>query len=546
MGFLALVCAVACGVSGCTSDETMELQGNNGNVGTLRYQWSAQTMSEDTVILVCNQILTYPDYSGNSRTAYPKAIVKLWPENNNTVEYTANTDPTPVYGSSHSTKGYEGISSTLYAIEQKITMKDGKVFHAKLSYDLLSYADNGRTLFYPHVELKELTFSEVVKLNKSGDLVRPELEFDVPWFTSNNTGDGKQKISISYVKKAVQEADVLLSTSFSKGLNWRDDAFQLYVEKKETWKLAGEKTTSISSPWLDFELNSSADASKEVQNFNFTGSPALTSSRPEDISQTGWKLKKSTTTQTLRFTNGVESFAHVFTYPLYEASITWEGQTFDFDLSVNFNETHSVTKFSDQSAKLTTVGSVVLDSKRIDRTTATSLSIPKTPEPDPDPYPYTGPKYGKILGFYVSTVFNPALLDNGRGALAEKCVMVHYETGYEWGICGYNEDFPSSFTYTASAYKEFNSVAKHSANDSYQLTYVQELTSSILWYDANNKLISGIDAVTCKIYGWPHIVDRKYASMFKTYGGNYSNNNYSLTITAPSGATRTFNSSPVN
>jgi hypothetical protein len=373
-----------------------------------------------------------------------------------------------------------------------------------------------------------------------------EIEFNAPWMTSNNTGKGTEKITISYSKKEVQEADKLLSTSFSKGFNWRDDAFQLYVEKKETWKLAGEKPTYKRSKWLPFLVETTYDKSKEVSNFDFNGTRVPTSTAKQDISEDGWKLKQSKATQSVRFANGYENFIHVFTYPLYEASITWEGRTFDFDLSVNFNETHSVTKFSDQSAKLTTVGSVVLDSKRIDRTTATSLIIPENSDFDDDSYSYVGPKYGKILGYYVTAVFNPALLDNGRGALAEKCVLVHYESGYEWGICKYNEDFPSSFTYTASSYSWYNSAAKHSAQEAYQLAYVQELASSILWYDANNKLISGIDAVTCKIYGWPHIVDRKYASMFSTYSGSYSNNNYSLVITAPSGATRTFNSSPVN
>ena len=546
-GFIALICAVTGTLLSCTSDETAVPQGNDGPAGSLTFQWSEQTQVGDTVMLVCNQTLVTTD-NRTRQTLYPKATIKLWPENAQPIEYTEGNDPTPQYGNSVNNEGYEGSLQRCYAVTQKISMRDGKVFRARLCYDLNSYYASGRTLFYPHIILEKLAFNNVVSVKKSGSVTYVELEFDAPWLTSNSTGKGTKKIRISYAKKEVQEADKLLSTTFSKGFNWDNSSFQLYVEKKETWKRAGEKKTYQRSKWLPFSLSFSCDAEKEVSNFDFTGTLVPTSTAKEDISADGWTLKQGKATQTLRFTNGYESFAHVFTYPLYEASITWEGKTFDFDLSVNFNEKHYVTKYSNHSAKCTTEATLTLDGKKFEKTAVITLTIPEEPDPgdDPDPYPYTGPKYGKILGYYVSTVFNPALLDNGKGALAEKCVLIHYQTGYEWGICGYNEDFPSSFTYTASTYGGYTSAAKHSAKDAYQLTYVEELTSSILWYDASDKLISGIDAVTCKVYGWPHIVDRKYASMFKTYGGKYTNNNYTLTIIAPSGATKTFNSSPVN
>ena len=544
-GLIALLCMIAGDMLvACTSDETMEPQGNNGPTGSLTFKWSEQTQVGDTVMLVCNQTLVTAD-NRSQQTLSPKAIVKIWPENTKTVEYAKGTDPTPKYKDSDDNEGYEGNSQRLYVIRQKITLSDGKVFMARLSYELNSYY-SGRTLFYPHIALKKLSFNRVVGMKQEAGLNYVEIEFNAPWMTSNSTGQGSKSIKISYPKKEVQEADKLLSTSFSKGFNWRDDAFQLYVEKKENWKLKGEQKTYKKSKWLPFSLTTSYDTSKEVSNFDFVGNLTPASDPKKDISEDGWILKSGSATQTVRFTNGSENFSHVFSYPLYEASTTWDGQTFDFDLSVNFNETHSITKYSNHSAKATTVGSVMLDSKRIDKTTVTSLTIPENSDPDDNPYSYTGPKYGKILGFAVTTVFNQALLDSGKGALAEKCVLVHYESGYEWGICGYNENFPSSFTYTASSYSGYNSAAKRSAHDAYQLTYVQELTSSILWYDANNKLISGIDAVTCKIYGWPHIVNKQYASMFNTYNGQYSNNNYTLVIKAPNGATHTFNSSPLN
>lgn len=547
-GLITLLCMIAGTFVSCTSDETAVPQGNDGRLGSLQFKWSEQTQVGDTVMLVCNQTLVTTDDRSNQRTLYPKATIKLWPEKTQPVEYSAGSNPKPVYQGSEANKGYDGNSKRCYVIRQKITMSDGKVFRAQLSYELNSYYGNGRTLFYPHVVVDQLVFGQVTDMKQSGGLTYVELEFNAPWTTSNDTGKGTQTISISYAKKEVQEADKLLSTTFNKGFNWDNNSFQLFVEKKETWKLAGEKKTYKKSKWLPFSLGVSFDESKEVSNFRFTGTLVPTSTAKEDISADGWKLKQGKATQTLRFSNGYENFSHAFTYPLYEASIVWEGKTFDFDLSVNFNENHSVTEYSEHSAKCKTVATISLDSKKFEKTATTTLVIPEKPDPgdDPDPYPYTGPKYGKILGFYVSAVFNPALLDNGKGALAEKCVLIHYETGYEWGICGYNEDFPSSFNYTASTYGSYTSVAKHTAQDAYQLTYVQELTSSILWYDANSKLISGIDAVTCKIYGWPHVVDGKYASMFKTYSGQYSNNNYTLTITAPNGAAKTLNSSPID
>jgi len=539
--FFMWLCAILCALISCRSEETTWYPTNNGNAGTLHFEWADQSSVGDTVMLFCHQTLSYTDDGGNNVVLHPKAYIKLWPETTNLIEYTAGTDPTPSYKNSLVN---EGLVEKRREIEQKITMSDGKVFCGILGYELNSY-DTGRTMFYPHIILQKLKFARVSSLNNSDNLTSVNLEFDVPFETSNNTGKGTEKIRISYLKKEVQAADELLSTTFSKSINWRDDSFQLFVEKTETWKLAGKKKTSITSPWLDFQLDCSDDSTQTVSNFGFEGNLMPQSTLKDDISQDGWNLKRGYATQTVRFSNGSENFVNTFTYPLYEAGVMWEGQTFDFDLSVNFNETHSITEYSEHSAKCITTGAIVLDGKHFEKAVTTRLTIDEQPPDDDDPYSYTGPEYGKILGYYVSAVFNPALLDNGRGALTQKCVLVHYETGYEYGICAYNEDFPSSFTYMVNSYGDFNSVAKHDPEDSYQLTYVQESASKILWYNARGKIVSGIDAVTCKIYGWLHVVDRQYASLFNTYQGDYSNNNHTLVITAPSGATRTFNTSPV-
>ena len=542
--FFMWLCAILCALLlSCRSEETTWYPTNNGNVGTLHFEWGEPSFVQDTVVLFCNQTLSYTDDEGKKVLLYPKAYIKLWPETTNLIEYTAGTDPTPSYKNSLVN---EGLVEKCREIEQKITMSDGKVFCGILGYELNSY-DTGRTMFYPHIIVKRMKFSKVSSLKKSGDLTTIELEFDIPFETSNNTGEGTKKIKISYLKKEVPIADELLSTSFSKGISWKDDSLQLFVEKKENWKLAGEKRTSIKSSWLDFMIDCSEDSSQTVSNFDFEGNLTPQSSPKEDISRDGWSVKRGLATQVVRFSNGKENFVNAFTYPLYEVSVTWSGQTFDFDLSVNFNETHTITKYSEYSAKCVTTGAVFLSDKRLEKTVTTRLTIDEQdPSGGDDPSSYTGPKYGKILGYYVSAVFNPALLDNGRGALTEKCVLIHYETGYELGICAYNEDFPSSFAYVANSFGGYTSVAKHNPDDSYQLTYVQESSSKILWYNDKGKLISGIDAVTCMIYGWLHIVNKQYASMFNTYNGQYSNKNHTLVITAPSGATRTFNSSPVN
>lgn len=518
----------------CQSDETITSKSNNGTEGTLTYTWYA-TEKGDTTFLICKQTLRYKNSKNDWQTVSPNAQVKLYPQTP-VIEYAYGKDPTPIYVRSAINSGYEGMNPRKKVIMQSITLSDGQLLNAEISSDLYAYVgDNGRELFYPHVEFQQLTFSDVA-LTTEDNLVYPEVTFSLPWKDTSSGESGKLPVTVKYTKQVVSSTDKLLKTSYQQGIEWLNaNEFSLYVEKRELWQSAGEVVAAKkSSPKLRFALSRSEHKTKEVSNFGFTG--RLTSDRTQivDISQDGWSLMRDTVKAKVSFTNGTEFFEDAFSYPFYEASYTLDGKKFDFDLSVKFSESHHITEFSDSKAQNTTSAVAVFDGKSFDTEVMTSLTKKTAPDIGQS-------KYGKVLGYYVMAVFNPAEVET-QGKITDKAVVVHYEKGYEWGVCAYSADFPSSFTYTETSFDNFNSVAKKDATSSYQLARAVDSKRSILWYDANNKQINGIDALSCMILGWENKDGDNYVSPVAGYSAEYSDNAYTITIKAPSGKTKKFSS----
>lgn len=529
-GIYGIVAMIALVFTAC-SEERIIPQSNNGSVGVLNFTWS-QTTSGDTVILSCNQMLSYSDNSGDHILPFV-ATVKLFVQTK-TVEYVTGDNPLPVYLRSKSNNGYEGQNPRNKVIRQELYFDDEQVISAILSMPVYSYFESGKEMFYPHMEFQELIFSNV-SLSESNGLVYPTVTLLLPWRTNTGDKQDQQSVAISYAKKAVAQKDVLIERNYRKGIDWNGDfSFSPYVEKTEIWQIAGPKTTKASCPWLDFAVIASENKSIEVTDFNFDETLTSDETAKQDISQSGWIIKKGSTTKTADFSNGKEFFSNSFTYPLYDVSFVYDGNRYDFDLSVHFRETYQIAELSETSGKNTTTATIEFAQKSFEKTVVTAFTKKSPTTPDPQT------KYGKILGYKVTAVFEPSGISS-HGEITKKCVLIHYEKGYEWGICAYSEDFPTSYTFTSSDYEGYNSAAKHDADSEFELARVVASTSSILWYNASNRRIAGIDALTCKIYGWKNIVDGYYSSEINGYTAQYDDN-YTITITSPSGKTRVFSS----
>ena len=533
-GFCALVSAIALLLFSSCEDQNSIPTSNNGSLGTLSFVWDS-SFNGDTIQLFCKQTLTYYDDT-QKRTVYPVASVKLWPKYH-VVEYEQGYNPTPSYLRSSTKNSYEGVYPRTFVKKQEMLFSDNQIYEVELRSEVYSYTINGREQFCPHIEFDYLNVDSIPAI-AAANFAYPVIYFGVPWTNSATGEKGSHPLKSGYTKKRVSEIDHVLSTNYSQGMEWADEKFSLYVEKTEVWQIAGTKTERNTSGWLDFNLSSSADKSIEVTNFDFVDKLAPSVSSKQTISNGDWLIKKATASQTVHFTNNIEDFEDMFAYPVYEASLTWEGRTFEFDLSVNFAVDAQITQNSSDYARNVTKATAVVCQKSFEATVSTVLTK-KT-----DTQPIIGSGHGKVLDVFVSAVFDPAYFDTYSTSMTKKCVVVRYEKGYDWGICEYEQDFPSNFTFTQSNYTGFNSAAKSNASSGFELARVQESDSSILWYSAGNRRISGIDALTCKIYGWKYYKNGAYASLIDAYTTQYSNDSYMVTIYAPSGQSVSFKSSP--
>ena len=527
-----LWCAIALMATISCTEENLYSASNNGDLGTLTYDWS-DAQEGDTVYLFCNQTVIY-SLNNSQRTITPKAIVKIWPEQH-IVEYAAGMNPVPRYQKTTVDKTYHGSNPYRRVINQHIYLHDGSILHAEISYELYSYMGSTREQFFPHVEFSEMTFNTATAESENG-YFRAKVTLNVPWSATDNSGNGTKEVTASYLKKRVQETDVVLATSYTTGVEWTGiNTFKLYLDKYEVWQMAGDKTTRTSSPELRFDVNSSDNKSIEATNFNFNFTRQSSHTTKQKIdAPTPWQIKKGLETQTLMFTNGTNYFEDTFSYPIYEASITQDGQTFGFDLDVMFNVTNNISYVNLTNGQNISTATLSFASHSFSKTVTTQIN-------KIEDEPIVSGK-GKIIYYSVTAVFDPAEVDNDNGSITKKCVLVKYENGYDWGICAYEDDFPSSFTYTESSYGAFNSAAKKTKKSAFELARVTETDSAILWYDGDNNELSGISGLECLILGWKNKYNDKFSAKIESYSTSLSNNGYTLTLTAPDGVSHVFDS----
>ncbi len=515
----------------CEKESTYGVTGNTGDLGTLSYEWADALVVNDTVYMTCNQNLVYTQ-SGNSQTIAQKAIIKIWCQKP-LVEYAAGMNPKPrLTKMSPTDKTYAENNPRRRIVRQQCTLHDGQIAMIELSFDLYSYDYHNREQFFPHVELSEARFNNADAVAENG-YYKATVLFDVPWSATDGSGQGTKTISVSYLKKRVEEVDKVLNTNYETGIEWLGaNTFKLYLDKVEEWQIAGYQPSRTYSPELSFVVNKSGDKSIEAKDFNFgftTQASATTKQKVDTPSP--WNIKKADATQTLMFTNGSDYFEDKFTYPLYDATIVMDGQTFGFDLNVVFN---AVNQLSITDGKNVTTATVKFGGRSFDASVITKI----TKKEEEIPVVETGK--GKILYFSVTAVFDTAEADKDDGDITKKCVLVRYEKGYDWGICTYEDDFPRTFTYTESDYGAYNSAAKRTKDSPFELARATETTSAILWYDGNNDELSGISGLECLILGWKNQYNGKNSYRIESYGESLSADKYTLTLTAPNGATHVF------
>ena len=523
----------------CDESENASNGGNTGHNGSLSYAWSS-IQNADTMTLFCIQSLIYKDKHGEN-TIYPVASVKIWPKYP-TRSYQIGKNPTPIYLQSTMKSGYSGINPRYRTITQEISMDDGQIFMAEIQSEIHSYSRYGREFFYPYIELQALVFTKAI-VQHTDDMSTAYISFRVPWTISNNTSFGNQEITLSYKKQASSQIDKLLHTSFAQQVEWyTDNSFVLAVEKTETWEKSGQKITSHYSPPLNFNIVGSDNKSINVSDFDFKGIVQSSSSNWKKSHSDGWQISQRDVRQTVRFSNGIEYFDDTFDYPVYDVCLQWEGQTFNFDLSVAINVAYQINILSSIKARNLSTANVLLANRHFSAEVASEL-IKAVPDiADTETIPDNGLPYGKIIGFAVSAVFDPAALTN-HSEITKKCVLIHYETGYQWGICDYNQSFPKEFTFVRHNYNAFNSVAKETPTAEFRLAQAVDMPTAIFWYDAQNHQINGIDALTCKIKGWKNIVDGHYVSAISSYQAQYLSS-YLLKLSSPDGQSMTFASRP--
>ena len=549
----ALVLAVLM-FAGCDGAEKAIFSMEDDDITLISYDYEWKTaVAEDTVFMTCAQQLVYSS-GGTRHTLTPQARLKLWPAKD-TILFNKTDSPVPAL---ESETGDSSVSGSLPQRDDRLfTLKVGLSISAEIEYESYALASGsdfsgtGKTaLPYMKIDAPVFLSSRAEEIPGSDGCFRAEAVFNAVWSVFGQEDTGTEKLTAAYVKKSTDAADELLRTEYGKGWEWNSaSSFTLYVEKTETWSLSGTKRQKFQSPALSFAFEGKEDRTLEVANFDFKASAEMQTSRKNDISGNGWTLKKGTVTQTISFSNGSDAFSDVFSYPAYEAGYALDGQTFGFDLTAVFNETHSLIPNGENSAKNTTEATVSLLGKSFGASVVTLL-VKKggspdpnpDPDPEPDPNPDPVPGHGKIFDFAVTAVLDVDGLSH-KGNITKKAVVIRFEEGDSFGVCAYEEAFPQEMTYVQSGYTGFNSAAQQRAGAAFRLARaVDAADGGIEWYAEDNSLIAGVDVLTCKILGWKNIVNRRYSSTVYGYKGSYSQDRYTLTLTAPDGTVRTYKS----
>jgi len=278
----------------CSESLDITPDGNVETRGTLSYEWSSPYHVGDTVVLICNQILNYSDDKG-AHTAKPQAILKLWCKSDS-IFFAEGTNPLPLFSKGPMTNGYKDVQPRCYVVNKEIYLNDGQIFGVELRSEIYSYQEYGREYFFDHVKFEDLLFvSSNLRYNNS--LVYPDVTFQLLWSVTNGDNPEPKTVQVSYVKKAVKEVDKLLNTVYTKGVDWISETlFCPYVDKTETWQIAGTKTERNISDPLEFRLTSSANRTLDVSNFSFSDEVHPAFDSPVDIGKNGWSVLKRQTT----------------------------------------------------------------------------------------------------------------------------------------------------------------------------------------------------------------------------------------------------------
>ncbi len=545
MHFLVL-CIISVFAFGC-AQEDYELSSVSNSLSYNTYyshQWS-KTTKKDTTILLCLQNVKMENVDENFSST---VMIKLYKQKDS-VYFNEKMSPSPICENKVVTSNKKDISSnkTKHTIKKEFFFNDGEIVYADITFYSQKVELENSTLTLPYMSITSVDFntSNLQQDKNKENQYHVVLDFDVNWQIVGKNDDGNENASIEYEKIKIYDQDELLNTSYTKGYNWiNEEIISLFVEKIESWKIAGEKKTKYTSPPLEIKLLTSGYKTLEVANFDFRKELFEETKNEENISKDNWDITKHLITQTLRYTNNTDTFDDVFSYFLFDVSFMLDEKVFNFDLGVEFSVDNELTTINQHHKSNKTSAKLRVASKEFVNDIVTVLKLKSNDEPNDEPTDEPVdedlPKHGRIISHFVSAIYD---VDNST---TKKCVVVRYEKGYDWGVCEYEEFFPTTFTYTQTGYSGFNSVAQTAKGQPFRLARAIDTKDAIYWYQENNKLISAIDFLSCKVIGWKNKKNGMYCSTMEGYEENYSSNGYTLKLTAPDGSTKTFKSSKRN
>ena len=516
------------------------------------YNWTKKN-DADTLIFECNQRISYSLDNSNTILT-PKAMVKLYPSKD-TVFFEANEKPDVVYKNNATKEEYSKNIPSVNKIEKDFYFTDGQIVKAEIYYEKYNIALENDTYELPCVIVDDVSFvkADFDKYSNDENIYIANLDFSFDWYIRSENEVSSENISTFYTKKMLYGEDELLDVSYATGYTWHNGSqFSLFVEKKEIWRDSGEDKITYHSPVLDFYIIGKEDKSLTVDNLDFQTTESSNLSEATEINSDNWNILKNIKYITVVHNNGFQSFSNEFEFPVFEVSLSLDGELFNFDLKQQCKIKSDIVS-EDEKNTLNTNAYVSILNRQFDASVYTNLELkndgngtPPAVEPNPDPTPNPDPdpepekyKYGKIVSYSVTATYdvNASFSD---GNITKKCVMIRFEHGYLWGICEYNEDFPVDFHYTTAGYSGFNSVIRREVSAPFELARAVDIPEGIVWYSENNKMIAGIDVLSCKILGWKNVVNGKYSAFINSYTAKYSDNNYTITLTSSNGVAKSF------
>lgn len=535
-------------LNGCV-EEVMSISPTADNTSfspTYNYNWEDRKIA-DTLIFECNQQISY-SLDNEEIILTPKATVKLYPKKD-TIFFASNEKGDVVYDDEETNNSSTGSFPIVNKIEKEFYFTDGQIVKAEIYYENYNIAFGNINYELPCVIVDDINFVKASfdEIANEENIYFVNLDFSFDWQISSENKSSSENISTFYVKNKQLGEDELLNVSYADGYIWHNGTqFSIFVEKTETWRDAGEKKITYNSPILDFYIYGKEDKSLVVDNLNFEKTENYYQSDVTEINSDGWKIKKYVKYVTVNQSNGTQSFNNEFEFPVFEVSLSLNGELFNFDLAQKQGVKSEVISENDKNTLITYFYALILN-KRFEANIYTELELDNNngtqppvgepdPKPNPDPEKY---KYGKIVDYSVTAVYD-INATNTDGKITKKCVMLRFEKGYLWGVCDYNEDFPSDYQYTTAGYSAFNSVARDKANAPYELARAVDSSEAIIWYSENNKIISGIDVISCMIFGWENNRNGKYSAFIDSYKAKYSDNRFTITLTSSKGVSKTF------